>query len=180
MIVASEIAIFTTTLLFVTACVVSDVRTLRIPNAFTGPAMIAGVALNASYAGWGGVQASLTGFALATVLLFGPFALGGVGAGDVKMMSAVGALLGPRLVFESLVIGIALGGVFAVVHLVRIARLREKLSSLGQMIGNAVLMQSLEPLQVSATAPHAVVLPYSLPLALGTLGVMALTVVGKS
>ena len=180
MIVLRETVIFTTTLLFVAACVLNDVRTLRIPNKLTAPAMIAGLALNAGYAGWSGVQTSLAGFGLATLLLFGPFALGGVGAGDVKMMSAVGALLGPRLVLESLVIGIALGGVFAVVHLARIARFREKLSSLGQMIGAAVVMRSLVPLKLSPTAADAVVLPYSLPLGLGTLGVIALTVARNS
>jgi prepilin peptidase CpaA len=179
-IVPRETAVFTTTLLFVAACVLHDVRTLRIPNRLTAPAMIAGVALNGWYAGWGGAQASLAGFGLATILLFGPFALGGVGAGDVKMMSAVGALLGPRLVLESLVIGMALGGVFAVVHLARIARFRETLSSLGQMIGAAVLLKSLVPLKVSATAANAVVLPYSLPLGLGTLGVIAVAFSGHS
>ena len=142
--------------------------------------MLAGLALNAWFMGWAGIQTSIAGFALATVLLLGPFALGGVGAGDVKMMSAVGALLGPRLVFQSLLIGVALGGIFAVVHLARIARLREKLGALGQMFGTAIMMRSLAPLKVSAGAPHAVVLPYSLPLGLGTFGVIALAMAGKS
>src|SRR5882672_9840884 len=75
-IVLRETVIFTTTLLFVASCVLNDVQTLRIPNKLTAPAMIAGLALNACYAGWGGVQTSLAGFGLATILLFGPFALG--------------------------------------------------------------------------------------------------------
>jgi len=179
-IVLRETAIFTTTLLFVAACILNDVRTLRIPNRLTVPAMLVGIALNACFAGWSGVQTSLGGFALATLVLLGPFALGGVGAGDVKMMSAVGTLLGPRLVFQSLFIGIALGGVFAVVHLARIARLQEKVWSLAQMVGAALTMRSLAPLKVSAGAPHAVVLPYSLPLGLGTLGVIALAMAGNS
>lgn len=178
MIVTPSIVIVATTLLFVATCVVSDVRTLRIPNALTGPAILAGLALNAWGFGWGGVQASLGGFALAIVLLLGPFAAGGVGAGDVKMMGAVGALLGPRLVLLSLLVGIALGGVFAVVHLARIARLREKLGDLGRMVANAALSLSFKPLRVSPTDPGAVVLPYSLPLGLGTLCVVVSSLVG--
>jgi prepilin peptidase CpaA len=134
-IVTPQIAIVATTLLFVGTCVAIDVRTLRIPNALTGPAMLAGFALNAWGYGWSGAQASLAGFALAIALLLAPFAAGGIGAGDVKMMGAVGALVGPRLVLSSLVVGLALGGLFAVVHLARRARLREKLGDLGRMVG---------------------------------------------
>lgn len=180
MIPTSEILVFTTTLVFVAMCVASDVRTLRIPNALTGPAMLAGVALNAWCFGWHGAQMSVAGFALAIVLLLAPFAMGGIGAGDVKMMGAVGAIIGPHDVLLSLVVGLALGGVFAVGHLARQARLREKLGSLRHMLANAVMSLSIEPLKVSATSPNAVVLPYSLPLGLGTLCVLVSSVVTKS
>ena len=179
MIDPAEIVIFVVTLLFVGLCVASDVRTLRIPNALTGPAMLVGVALNAWCFGWHGAQLSVAGLGLAIVLLIGPFALGGIGAGDVKMMGAVGTFIGPTLLLLSLVVGLALGGVFAVAHLARQARLQEKLGSLGRMLGNAVMMLSLEPLKVSAAAPGAVVLPYSLPLGLGTLCVLV-SAVAKS
>ena len=178
--VTPETTIVATTILFVALCVVSDVRTLRIPNLLTGPAILAGLALNATFAGWSGLHTSLAGLGLAFAILIGPFAAGGIGAGDVKMMAAVGALLGPRLVLFSLVLGLALGGVFAVVRLARISRLREKLGTLGQMIGNAVLSASVEPLKVSAQAEGAVALPYSLPLGLGTLGVIVATLLHAS
>jgi Flp pilus assembly protein protease CpaA len=61
--------------------------------------------LNATFAGWSGLHTSLAGLGLAFAILIGPFAAGGIGAGDVKMMAAVGALLGPRLVLFSLVLG---------------------------------------------------------------------------
>jgi prepilin peptidase CpaA len=166
-----------TTLLFVLACIVSDVRTLRIPNVLTGPAMLVGLVLNASFAGWAGLGASLAGFALALVILIGPFALGGVGGGDVKMMAAVGALVGPRLVLHSLVLGLILGGVFAIVHLARHARLREKLVAVRNMFVNAVLARSTAPLRLSTSSPNTVALPYSLPLGVGTLAVITISIV---
>jgi hypothetical protein len=67
-----------------------------------------------------------------------------------------------------------------VVHLARISRLREKLGTLGRMVGNAVLSASVEPLRVSAQAEGAVALPYSLPLGLGTLGVIVATLLRAS
>lgn len=172
--------ILVATLLFVALCVASDVRTLRIPNLLTGPTMLLGLSLNAWQSGWSGLQTSITGCVAAMILLFAPFALGGVGAGDVKMMGAVGALLGPNLVLESLLFGLALGGVFAIVQLARRRRLREKLAATGRMLTNAILAGSIEPLKLSSTSPNAVALPYSLPLGLGTAGVIALTVVGKT
>jgi prepilin peptidase CpaA len=178
-ILAPQVAIVATTCLFVAMCIASDFRTRRIPNVLTGPVILIGFALNTWNAGWAGAQTSAAGFGLAIALLLGPFATGGIGGGDVKMMGAVGALLGPRLVLLSLVVGLILGGVFAVVHLARIARLREKLDNLRRMLVNAALAVSHKPLQISADTPGAVTLPYSLPLGLGVLCVLASTL-GRS
>ena len=168
-----------TTLLFVAMCVACDLRSLRIPNLLTGPAILLGVALNCAHFGLGGIQSSITGFLLAVLLLFGPFALGGVGGGDVKMMGAVGALLGPRLALVSLAAGLVLGGIFAAIALARAARLGEKLLATWWMAANAVLAGSVEPLRATAADPNAVKLPYSLPLGLGTASVIAISMVAK-
>ena len=177
---APSFAIVSTTLLFIALCVASDVRTLRIPNAITGPAILAGLVLNTIGTGWTGLGTSLAGFGLAVALLFAPFAMGGIGAGDVKMMGAVGALLGPHLLLQSLFVGVILGGVLAVVRLAGAARLREKLQATWSMAANAVLSRSLAPLRAPAADPNAIVLPYSLPLGVGTLGVIALSMAGRT
>ena len=56
--------LFATVLAFVTLCMVSDLRTRRIPNAITGPAILAGAALNVLYGGHAGLFASLTGLGM--------------------------------------------------------------------------------------------------------------------
>ena len=172
--------IASTTLIFLASCIAMDVRTLRIPNLLTGPAILAGLALNGFCYGWNGFTASLAGFGIAVALLFAPFALGGIGAGDVKMMGAVGALLGPRLLLHSLMVGMILGGVIAAVRLAGTARLREKLAATWRMFANAALSRSLEPLKAPAADPNRVVLPYSLPLGIGTAGVIAISMVARS
>jgi prepilin peptidase CpaA len=173
-------AVIAATAAFLAACVVSDVRTRRIPNVLTGGAVLVGAGINLALSGWAGAYASLTGLGLATLLLLGPFALGGIGGGDVKMMAAVGALLGPSLLLKSLCVGLILGGVVAVGHLLRADRLREKLSLLGHMLSNAALSRSTAPLKVSPSGPNAVALPYSVPLGIGTAAVIALSVLPRS
>lgn len=100
---------------------VSDVRSRRIPDALTLPALICGLVMAAA---WGGY--SLAGAVTAVALLSGLFAMfaasGGMGWGDVKLMAAVGALLGWPLgawsvvlyaLFFTTLIGGALGLVMA-------------------------------------------------------------------
>ena len=160
-------------LAFVCACCAIDLRTRRIPNALSGTAAVLGVALNTLHAGAPGLLWSVAGCALMLSVLLAPFALGGIGGGDVKMMAAVGAFLGPRLAFLGLTAGMIIGGVVMALHLVRLGRLVEKLAALSAMVRATVVTRSLAGLKVSAADPGAISLPYSLPLGLGTLVVLA-------
>src|SRR5262245_24179270 len=83
-----------TTIAFIALCCFLDVRTRRVPNLLSGPAMLVGIALNTMYFGIPGLTASLLGILLTITFLLLPFALGGIGGGDVKMIGAIGALLG--------------------------------------------------------------------------------------
>ena len=161
------------TIAFAALCIVGDVRTRRIPNLLSGFAMVAGIVLNTIYFGTDGLLASLGGFALTVGLLLAPFAMGGLGGGDVKMVGAVGALLGPRVTLVALMVGLAFGGVIMAIHLVRVGRLRETFVNIVTMLTASVVGGSLEPLRMSPGQPGAITLPYSVPLGLGTLAVLA-------
>lgn len=163
-----------TALAFVALAVAADIRSRRIPNVLSGPAIAAGLALNAVYSGGAGLGTSALGLVITVGVLLLPFALGGIGGGDVKMMGALGALLGPPVALAGLGIGMMLGGVIVAVHLARRGRLREKIRATWLMLANAFLCQSLAPLKLSAAAPDAVALPYSVPLGLGTAAAIVL------
>ena len=96
------------------------------------------------------------------------------------MMAAVGALLGPRLVFPSLLVGMIAGGVVMAAHLARHGRLAEKIKSTAGMVAGAVSTASLGPLRDVAIGPDAVTLPYSVPLAVGTFATIALSAMSRA
>ena len=164
--------IIATTVVVVAVCVAFDVQTRRIPNAVNGAALALGLLLNWIYGGSAGLVASFTGALLPLVILLLPFALGGIGGGDVKMMAALGALLGPRLALWGLVLGMIIGGGIMIVHLGRIGQLRAKLRATGAMFAAAATTGSADALRVSRAASGAVTLPYSVPLGLGSLIVL--------
>ena len=162
-------------LAFVALCAGVDLRTRRIPNRLSGSGMVLGAVLQTLYFGLTGLGASLAGLLVMVGLLLLPFALGGLGGGDVKMMGAVGAFLGPRAALAALLLGLAGGGVVMAVHLARRGRLRETVRTVGTMATASVLGGSLAPLRVSAAQPGAITLPYSVPLGLGTIAALAMS-----
>ena len=96
-----------------------DVRYRRIPNPFVLATFASGLAINTIFSGLAGFYGSLTGCALAFVLMFMLHIFGAMGAGDVKLFAAIGAVTGAPLVLPTFMVVILTGGVLAVVSIVR-------------------------------------------------------------
>ena len=93
----------------------TDLRTRRIPNVLTLSAAIAGVAFHAIDTNGAGPLRAVGGW-LTGVLLFSPiFLLRGIGAGDLKLLGAFGAWLGPMMAVSIGLWGAIAGGVLAIV-----------------------------------------------------------------
>ncbi len=148
-------------LILLVVCLYTDLRHGRVPNRYTLPAVLVGVALNAWQGGWMGARGSL--LAAGIVFIFGITVanLAQVGAGDLKLLMAVGALRGPRfLLFTVIAMGIA-GGLLAVAYMIRRKRMPEtgvlawamamNISSKGKLAGML----------------DAGKLPYTIPIAIG-------------
>ena len=99
-----------------------DVRYRRIPNPVVLAALVAGLAFNTTFGGLAGTISSLQGLALAFVPMFLMHIFGAMGAGDVKLFGAVGAVLGIEMVPMALVLVIFLGGALAVYSMIRAGR----------------------------------------------------------
>src|SRR6267143_6413749 len=101
-----------------------DVRYRRIPNAFVLATLVGGVVINAIFAGFPGIAASLGGCALGFVLMFLLHVFGAMGAGDVKLFAAIGAVTGASLVLPTFVIVVLTGGILAFVSILRTGAFR--------------------------------------------------------
>jgi prepilin peptidase CpaA len=107
-----------------------DLRWRRIPNWLTVGAALMGIAYHAVAGGWGGIQTASAGWAVGLAIFFIPFALGGLGAGDVKLVAALGAWLGPAdVVWLGLYTGV-IGGLLALVVACRHGYLRQALRNI--------------------------------------------------
>lgn len=98
--------------------IMTDLRSSRIPNWLTIPAMVFGLAGHAWQHGLQGLLFSLFGLLVGLGLFLCLHLLGSVGAGDVKLMAAVGALVGPEDALLAAVLAIAVGGLYALVAMI--------------------------------------------------------------
>ena len=115
-------------LVAVVGCI-TDVRSRRIPNVLTFGAAIAALGVSAAFDGFTGATGALAGWCVGLAVFFIPFALGGLGAGDVKLMAALGAWLGPA---DALWLGVytaLVGGVVALAVALARGYLRAALSN---------------------------------------------------
>ena len=116
------------------AATVIDLRSRRIPNVLTGGMVALGLSLAATGASGISVPASIMGFCLGLALMMPGYLLGATGAGDVKLMAAVGALIGPVLVINAFLFTAIAGGVLAVIVAARRKRLGATLAQTGRLV----------------------------------------------
>ena len=112
-----------------------DAFTRRIPNWITLPAAAAGLAWQGYRGGWWGIAAAFGGWLLGLAVLLPFFALGGMGAGDVKLMAAAGALAGPQGLVVIFIYTGLLGGLAAVALAVSRGRLGVTLRNTARLVG---------------------------------------------
>src|SRR5260370_12060349 len=95
-----------------------DVRYRRIPNKLVLVILIGGLVINTVFNGWNGLLASLGGCALAFGLMLFLHIFATMGAGDVKLFAAVGAVIGISYVLPTLIIVALTGGVLALCKMI--------------------------------------------------------------
>ena len=152
-----------------------DLALRRIPNWITVPGAALGLAMQSYYGGWHGAASSLFGALLGFSLFFLLHISGGMGAGDVKLAAAVGALVGAQaFVFVFVVTGL-LGGIAAVALALSRGRLRQTLQRTSGLALNFGRLRWSEVRTASdLDSPDALRLPYGAVIAGGALAFLAL------
>jgi prepilin peptidase CpaA len=148
--------------------VISDIRHQKIPNWLTITVLILAVSYNALVNGLSGFYFALEGACLGTVLLLIPYLMGGMGAGDAKLMGAIGGLLGPKGVFVAFLFTALIGGVYAIVIILLHGFVKHTLQRYGMMLKNFFLSGGLQYIPPAETEKKPK-LRYGVAIALGTL-----------
>lgn len=144
------------------AAAVIDVRTTRIPNGLTYPAIITGLALALALNGWDGLLDGLLGLAVGFVPALLLFVGGGIGGGDVKLLAAMGAIFGYPVIMDVLFYSIIAGVVYGLVVIVWHGRVLETLRGFGVML-RSVLYPGVE----SSVPVTDLRIPFAVAVALG-------------
>jgi prepilin peptidase CpaA len=111
-----------------------DLRTRRVPNALTVPLAVAGIAAATAGITALSLKASLVGLGLGLLFMLPGYLFGATGAGDVKLLAAAGAWLGPADVGTAFLYTALVGGVLALIVARQRRRLALTLESTGKLI----------------------------------------------
>jgi prepilin peptidase CpaA len=159
----------------VLAAAAYDLKVRKIPNWLNLSGLILGVGLNCFLLHSAGLRLALLGLVVALLVYFPLFIVRGMGAGDVKLMAAIGAIAGPRNWFLIFLATSLLGGVAALVLVVYKKRLFLTLSNLSVITGE--LLRFRQPFQNDATLDvrhdRALGLPHGVMIALGAIAFLA-------
>jgi prepilin peptidase CpaA len=172
------------------AAAVIDGWKLKVPNWLTFPLVLSGWGLGLLHncgllesAGTGGIGASLAGTALGFVLLFPVYAIGGMGAGDVKMQMGFGAWVGAfyglavsegqpgalGVIFRAFALAVLIGGVLALGMILVRGQYRRNLANTREIVGDLFTSSGVGEVADKAARrkPRMHLLPYGIPLCLG-------------
>jgi prepilin peptidase CpaA len=160
--------LFVCTVACVSVGAIVDIFTRRIPNWLTVPGICLGLGLNMAYAGLEGLVQALLGMSAGFFLLFFVYLLGGMGAGDVKLLSAVGAFVGPTLVFYSFIWMALSGGVLAVFLILHKRAFSQTFANLKSLLFSWLFRNPEPGAAISLQNPSLLKLPYGVAIAIGT------------
>ena len=152
---------------------VYDILYRRIPNWLVLPGFLLGLALNAvlgsTYSP--GLAESGLGVGLAFLIYFPLYLLRGMGAGDVKLMAAVAALVGWKNWLIIFIFSGILGGVLAVIIILTKGRFRKTIYNVGYILWELGHMRPprLSSEELDVRSPKAVTLPHGAVIALACL-----------
>ena len=145
---------------------VIDVREGRIPNWLTGSLTVFGMGVQSWQHGWDGFLFSLGGLGMGLACLMFFYIKGGMGAGDVKLLGAIGTILGPSQVVFAFAFAAMLGGLYSLALLSNQGGLRQAWNRVFLLLSTLKVTRALPV--TGEQNPADPKLRYALVLGLGT------------
>ena len=147
----------------------SDLRSNRIPNWLTYGGLVLALTLRTAVGGWRGLEESLAGILMGGGIFLLLFLVHGMGAGDVKLMAAVGAWVGLHQTLRVLIATALAGGILALFYVVFYKRVGSTFRNIGVLLRFHLASGVRPHPEINLQRSEAIRLPYGLAIALGTL-----------
>lgn len=168
--------IWLVTIVLIVAAVIDGIQ-LKVPNWITFPMVISGwiysmVAFHLQGDGWYvGLGWSMAGTAVGLALLLPAYSIGGMGAGDVKLMAGIGAWMHVVVTFYSFCLSAVIGAVLAVLMVLARKKWFKHYFQFKHILNEIVTIRDPEKLSMIAAdrKSRMMLLPYGIPIAMGTI-----------
>jgi prepilin peptidase CpaA len=148
-----------------------DGRQLRVPNWMTYPLMLAGLVYGGYTGGWEGLGHSVVGLVVGMLCLLPLYSVGGMGAGDVKLMMGMGAWVGAVATWYAFCVTVVVGAVMAVIMAWWRGRFDHHFAQFTMLWLEWASVK--DPRKLSEIAarrkPTMLLLPYGIPICIGSI-----------
>jgi prepilin peptidase CpaA len=166
-------------LLCATLSAVYDVRSRRIPNFITLPAMVFGLILHVALGGWRQLATAAAGGLICGLIFFVFYLAGGMGAGDVKLITAAGCIAGLPLIGHLLLWTALAGGVMAIGMALYRRQLVTTLRNMCAIVVHHRVMGLTHHVQFNISNDRTLRLPYALAITAGSALTLCLLVIQR-
>ncbi|QDT64473.1 A24 family peptidase [Calycomorphotria hydatis] len=148
-----------------------DGKELRVPNWMTYPMALTGLIFNCWVGGWAGLGDGMLGLVAGLLTLMPLYAVGGMGAGDVKLMAGMGAWLGWEITVYAFAVSVVVGAVMAVAMVLWRGAFQKHYANFLMLWFEWATVK--DPRKLSAIArerkPTMMLLPYGIPICVGSI-----------
>jgi prepilin peptidase CpaA len=148
-----------------------DGKQLKVPNWITFPMVLSGLLYHSVMSGWTGAGDSLSGIGWGLLCLLPLYAIGGMGAGDVKLMAGIGAWLGATTTCWAFAVTVVVGALMAVVMVLCSGRVMHHYRQSIHIAYEIMTVRNPSTLFARAKErkPTMYLLPYGIPICIGSI-----------
>ena len=157
-----------------------DYSQKRVPNSLNLSLIVVGFIVQGTFFGSEGLATGGLGLLVGFGVLIVPWLMHGMGAGDVKLMAAIGVWLGPTFTIYAFALGAGIGACIAIIMIVSTGRLRMACANIGVILTKCSNRETLfsEFGSAKSFGQTSQLLPYGVPLTAGTLIILGAKMFG--